>query len=98
MLLDEHSDQPQPHFRKRLFTIGLAAVLALGAGALSAEERAPAGKIYVDPVTGEVIEYQKLLSEMTEEEKASLTAEEIKKLEEIEAAAKAKAELEKPGY
>lgn len=51
---------------------------------------------YVDPATGEVKETNKLLSEMSEAEKAQLTNDEIKALEELELNLKKKAE--KPKY
>ncbi len=83
--------------RTSLLATGLAALLAsISAPAMAGDEE-KASKIYVDPVSGEVIEYRKLLSEMTEEEKAGLTDQERQKLEEIEAANNAKQGQEDPG-
>lgn len=76
--------------RKTLLAASLAALLTTMASAAIAGDEEKAGKIHVDPVTGEVIEYSKLISEMTDEEKAELSDEERKQLEAIEAASKAK--------
>ena len=71
--------------------------MSIAASSAYAMEEEQPSKIYIDPVTGEVVEYQKLLSEMTEEEKAKLSLDEMKKLQEIEAAQKTKEKVREPG-
>jgi len=79
-----------------LYTKQLCKAAALAALALAltfntsigfAEEKSePPIATSVDPLTGEIKKAPKLLSEMTEEERAKLTDKEIKALEELEAA------------
>jgi len=65
-------------FTKTLLTTSLAAIFSVGAINGFAEQTDVQPKVYVDPVTGEVKEAPKLLSEMTDEEKATLSNEEYK--------------------
>lgn len=85
---------------KTLLATSIAALLSLASGSALAEDAEGANKIYVDPVTGEVKEAPKLLSEMTAEEKAKLSDEEYKSLKGIEAQLKEQmeeAELDNSG-
>lgn len=77
---------PTKHLSKTLLITSIAAVMALS----SAVAFAQAGddsklKTYTDPVSGELKVAPRLLSEMSDAEKASLTNEEKQFLEEIEA-------------
>ncbi len=76
---------PTKHLNKTLLSISIAAVLALTASVAIAQiEDDTALKTYTDPVTGELKVAPKLLSQMSEAEKAQLSAEERKLLEEIQ--------------
>jgi len=83
---------------KTLLTTSLAAILSVGALNACAEQAAEP-KVYVDPVTGEVKEAPKMLSEMTDEEKALLSNEEYIALKELEDKVKVEAgnQAENPG-
>ncbi len=70
---------------KTLLSASLAAALALATATAIAQDDATAMKTYTDPVSGELKVAPRLLSEMTEEEKAALSQEEVKYLQEIEA-------------
>ena len=69
---------------KTLLSTSIAAALALASASAIAQEDSTAMKTYTDPVSGELKVAPKLLSEMTEEEKAALSNEEVKYLQEIE--------------
>lgn len=69
---------------KTLLSASIAAALALASATATAQEDSTAMKTYTDPVSGELKVAPKLLSEMTEEEKAALSEEEVKYLQEIE--------------
>jgi len=76
---------PTKHLSKTLLSTSIAAVLALTASVAVAQlEDDSALKTYTDPVTGELKVAPKLLSQMSETEKAQLSAEERKLLEDIE--------------
>ncbi len=76
---------PTKHLSKTLLSTSIAAVLALTASfAIAQIEDDTALKTYTDPVTGELKVAPKLLSQMSEAEKAQLSAEERKMLEEIQ--------------
>jgi len=75
-------------FRKFLLLGAITSILALTQGAALAEQKKPT-RIHVDPVSGEVTEIPKLLSEMTAAEKATLSEVELKELEKVEAEVKA---------
>lgn len=85
-------------FSKTLLTTSLAAILSVGALNACAQD-AQEPKVYVDPVTGEVKDAPKMLSEMTDEEKALLSNEEYKALKELEDKINAEAagQTENPG-
>lgn len=81
--------------KKILLTSSLFALLAFG-GANALEAGADKAKrAYVDPVTGETKQANKLLSEMTDTEKALLSNEEYRALKELEV--KLNAEKEQKG-
>jgi len=76
---------PTKHLSKTLLSTSIAAVLALTASVAIAQiEDDTALKTYTDPVTGELKVAPKLLSQMSEAEKAQLSAEERKMLEDIQ--------------
>lgn len=76
---------PTKHLSKTLLSTSIAAVLALTASvAIAQMEDDSALKTYTDPVTGELKVAPKLLSQMSEAEKAQLSAEERKLLEDIQ--------------
>jgi hypothetical protein len=74
---------------KRIYTAllatSIASALALGSASVFAQEDDSKLKTYTDPVSGELKVAPKLLSEMTEEEKALLTDDERAYLKEVEA-------------
>lgn len=70
---------------KLIITSTIALSCALFTSASFAEEEAQAPSTTVDPLTGEITEAPQLLSNMSEEEKAKLSDEEIKALEDLEA-------------
>jgi len=69
--------------KKTLLATSLIALFSVGATSSFAQD-AGADRSYVDPVTGEVRTAEKLLSEMSDEEKAVLSNEEYKALKELE--------------
>ena len=69
---------------KTLLSAGIASMLALNASNALAQEGATEIKTYVDPATGQLQVAPKLLSQMTDEEKATLNEEEVRYLEKIE--------------
>lgn len=71
-------------FKKTLLATSLIALFSIGATSSFAEQTGADARSYVDPVTGEVKQATKLLSEMTDEEKAVLSNEEYKALKELE--------------
>ncbi|MBL4671479.1 MAG: hypothetical protein JKX81_04395 [Arenicella sp.] len=77
---------PTKHLSKILLTTSVAAVMALSS-AVALAQPADDSRLntYTDPVTGELKIAPKLLSQMTEAEKAALSAEEVKFLKDIEA-------------
>lgn len=76
---------PTKHLSKTLLSTSVAAVLALTASVAIAQiEDDSALKTYTDPVTGELKVAPKLISQMSEAEKAQLSAEERKLLEDIQ--------------
>jgi len=78
---------------KTLLATSIASALALGSVSVFAQEDDSKLKTYTDPASGELKVAPKLLSEMTEQEKAILTDEERKYLEDIEAQVKKDAEV-----
>ena len=68
---------------KPLLSTSIAIALALASATVIAQDDS-AMKTYTDPVSGELKVAPKLLSEMTEQEKAALSQEEVKYLQEIE--------------
>ncbi|MBX2848417.1 MAG: hypothetical protein KTR16_08855 [Acidiferrobacterales bacterium] len=71
--------------KKTLLVSALSSLFVLNAAnALEATEK-NAERMYTDPVTGEVKYAKKLLSEMTDTEKALLSNEEYRALKELEA-------------
>lgn len=72
---------PTKHLRNTLITITLSAISAMSFA--EPADRTP--KTYTDPVSGELKIAPKLLSEMTESEKAALSPDEKRFLKEIEA-------------
>ena len=69
---------------KTLLSAGIASMLAVSASNALAQEGATEIKTYVDPATGQLQVAPKLLSQMTNEEKATLNEEEVRYLEKIE--------------
>ena len=69
---------------KTLLSAGIASMLAVSASNALAREGATEIKTYVDPATGQLQVAPKLLSQMTDEEKATLNEEEVRYLEKIE--------------
>lgn len=69
---------------KKLLSAAIAGVLALSATSALALEGESEIKTYIDPATGQIQVAPKLLSQMTEQEKAALNAEEVRYLEKIE--------------
>jgi len=80
---------------KTLLAASLAAALTIAAGSAFAQADDSKLKTYTDPVTGELKVAPKLLSEMTEEEKALLTADERAFLKEVEQEVEKEAEMNK---
>jgi len=77
---------PTKHLSKTLLTTSIAAAMALSSTiSLAQSEDDSKLKTYTDPVSGELKVAPRLLSEMSEAEKAALSKEEVKFLEEIEA-------------
>lgn len=77
---------PTKHLNKILLTTSVAAVMALSSAVALAQPADDSRmNTYTDPVTGELKIAPKLLSQMSEAEKASLSADEVKFLKEIEA-------------
>jgi len=72
------------YLTKSLLSTSLAAALALAATNAIAQDDATKVKTYNDPVSGQLKVAPKLLSEMNAEERAALSAEEVKYLEKIE--------------
>ena len=68
---------------KPLLSTSIAIAIALASATVIAQDDS-AMKTYTDPVSGELKVAPKLLSEMTEQEKAALSQEEVKYLQEIE--------------
>ena len=71
--------------RKTLLAATLVAAMAMASQAYAGDEKQKAKRMYVDPVTGETKQATKLLSEMTDTEKALLSNEEYRALKELEA-------------
>ena len=69
--------------KKTLLATSLVALFSIGSMSSFAEE-IEADRSYIDPVTGEDKQAMKLLSEMTDEEKAVLSNEEYKSLKDLE--------------
>ena len=67
-----------------LLTTSIVALFTAGSAAYAGNEEDKAKRMYVDPVTGETKEATKLLSEMTDTEKALLSNEEYRVLKELE--------------
>lgn len=82
-------------FTKTLLATSIATIFSLGAVSAYAQQNQTPETLYTDPQTGEVKVAAKFLSEMTEEEKAALSIEEIKILAEIEAQSKVSPEYPK---
>jgi len=83
--------------KKTLLTNSLIALFALtSANAIEANAE-KVDRSYVDPITGETKQATKLLSEMTDTEKALLSNEEYRALKELEAKLNAKADLKTKG-
>lgn len=77
---------PTKHLSKTLLATSVAAVMALSAAVALAQPADDSRmNTYTDPVTGELKIAPKLLSQMSEAEKAALSAEEVRFLKEIEA-------------
>lgn len=70
---------------KSTVTITTVLMLALGTGVSVAQDVPQAKIVAVDQATGRVVEASKLLSEMSDEEKAAYTEEDLKILEAHEA-------------
>lgn len=86
---------PTNRIYKTLLATSIASALAFGSATVFAQADDSKLKTYTDPVSGELKIAPKLLSEMTEEEKALLTADERAFLEEVEAEVKKEAEMKK---
>jgi len=69
--------------KKTLLATSLVALFSIGSTSSFAEQT-EAERSYTDPLTGEVKHAVKLLSEMTDEEKAVLSNEEYKSLKDLE--------------
>jgi hypothetical protein len=77
---------PTKQIAKTLLTTSIAAVMAVSSAVALAQASDDSKlKTYTDPITGELKIAPRLLSEMSEAEKAALSAEETKFLEDIEA-------------
>lgn len=76
---------PTKNLSKVLLTTSIAAIMALSS-AVSLAQLGDDSKLktYTDPVTGELKVAPRLLSEMSEAEKAALSKEEVQALKEIE--------------
>ncbi len=80
--------------KKTLLTTSLIALFAV-AGANAIEDAAEkVDRSYIDPITGETKQAVKLLSEMTDTEKALLSNEEYRALKDLEAKLNAEADKE----
>lgn len=77
--------------KKTLLATSIITLFSIGATSSFAEQVDAEKRTYLDPVTGEVKQATKLLSEMTDEEKAVLSNEEYKALKELEDKIKAQA-------
>lgn len=86
---------PTKQMYKNLLTTTLALALTVGSTVAYAQADDSQLKTYTDPVSGELKVAPKLLSEMTEEEKALLSNDERAYLEEVEAQVKKDAEMKK---
>lgn len=86
---------PTKQIYKTLLATSIASALAFGASVAHAQTDDSQLKTYTDPVSGELKVAPKLLSEMTEEEKALLSNDERAYLEEVEAQVKKDAEKNK---
>ncbi len=73
------------HAKKTLLAIGLVAVMAVTLVGHAGDKKGHDKRMYIDPVTGESKKAVKLLSEMTDTEKALLSNEEYRALKELEA-------------
>jgi len=69
---------------KTLLATSIALLLAIGSGQAFAEADIKTPRVYVDPATGAVTEILKLPSEMTADEMASYSVEELENLKAIE--------------
>ena len=77
---------PIKHLSKTLLTTSIAAAMALSSAVTFAQVDADSEvKTYTDPMTGELKVAPRLLSEMSEAEKAILSEEEKQFLEDLEA-------------
>lgn len=72
------------HLKKTLLATGLVAVMAIASVSHAGDKKDQDKRMYIDPVTGESKEAVKLLSEMTDTEKALLSNEEYRALKELE--------------
>lgn len=79
---------------KILLVTSVAALLAMSGGQAFAQSDTETPRIYVDPDTGTTTEIVKLPSEMTSEEMASYSVDELKQLKAIEAKLKRLAPVE----
>lgn len=74
------------YINKTLIASSIATVMTLSSAlAIAQLEQSTKVRTYTDPVSGELRVAPKLLSQMTEQEKAALSKEEQKTLKEIEA-------------
>lgn len=74
------------YINKTLIASSIATVMTLSSAlAIAQLEQSTKVRTYTDPVSGELRVAPKLLSQMTEQEKAALTKEEQKTLKQIEA-------------
>ena len=89
---------PKP-LTKTLLAATFVALFSMGATTSFAEKNDQQRKVYTDPVTGEVKQAPKLLSQMTNEEKAQLSDQEYKALKDLEAEINKQEKLkkQKPG-
>jgi len=75
--------------KKTILTTGLISLLTIGSAHAIEEAGKDIDRSYVDPITGETKQAEKLLSEMSDTEKALLSNEEYQALKDLEARIKA---------
>jgi len=69
---------------KSLMTLIFASAASISVASAGSDLKESEKALYKDPVTGEVKEAKKMLSEMTDAEKATLSNEEYKALKDLE--------------